>query len=270
MRELRKKKGLTQRQLAELAGTSQQQIQRIEGGVQNARFDLAFAICAALDTRMQEVFPSTELALKRSRKRVKTLADVYLDSKASEELEKAGIDMEPRRWTLIYRLRGGAEGMLPISGPEYSRIWRFIQLEESDSFIVFDSVNRRYAINIKHLIFCQFQFDVHGQVELEEDDGSGVQFYLSDKAEPLTFLVDRDVCSLDEEDSWVDVQLQDMFHSAEMGPVGRFKFKDIDGETAFFRPDDVAMFSVELRDLEPAMWSEDEDDEDEIESEGHG
>ena len=44
MRELREAKKLSQRQLAEQVGTSQQQIQRIETGLQAARIDVAVKI----------------------------------------------------------------------------------------------------------------------------------------------------------------------------------------------------------------------------------
>lgn len=234
MRALRKKKGLTQRQLAELAGTSQQQVQRIEGGVQNAGLDLAVRICAALEARMQAVFPSTDAALKRSgNRRLETAADGLLNPKSGKQC------------TLKYRLRGGAEGLLPISSPDCARLLRHMQGEDSNGFVVFDAGGRRYAVNSKHLTFCQFRFEPAAGLEAEEITESDVQFYLSNMAEPLRF----EVGALKEDGSWTVVQLQHLFDDAETGSRERFGFKDIDGVVTFFRPDDVAMFSVTLRDV---------------------
>ena len=68
MRELREAKKLSQRQLAELVGTSQQQIQRIEAGLQAARIDVAVKIAEALGGSLADVFPGLKEALgKRGR-----------------------------------------------------------------------------------------------------------------------------------------------------------------------------------------------------------
>jgi DNA-binding XRE family transcriptional regulator len=60
IQELRTALGLTQRQLASMVGTSQQQIQRLETGLQAARLDLAARICSALGKPIQQVFPATK------------------------------------------------------------------------------------------------------------------------------------------------------------------------------------------------------------------
>ena len=65
IKQFRSKRGMTQRQLAGAVGTSQQQIQRIESGVQAARFEVALKICAALDASMEQVFPAARTILKK-------------------------------------------------------------------------------------------------------------------------------------------------------------------------------------------------------------
>jgi transcriptional regulator with XRE-family HTH domain len=63
VRHLRTTRGLSQRQLAQAAGTSQQQIQRIETGHQSVRFDLATCIADALHASLTNVFPQVDLNL---------------------------------------------------------------------------------------------------------------------------------------------------------------------------------------------------------------
>jgi DNA-binding XRE family transcriptional regulator len=53
----RKAQALSQRALAQKVGTSQQQIQRIEAGVQSTDLDLAARIADALSSPLEKVFP---------------------------------------------------------------------------------------------------------------------------------------------------------------------------------------------------------------------
>ncbi|WP_210250687.1 helix-turn-helix transcriptional regulator [Mesorhizobium sp. SARCC-RB16n] len=267
MRELRRKKGLTQKQLATLAGTSQQQVQRIEAGAQNARFDLAIAICGALGVRMPDAFPSTELALRRAGKRMKTMADAYSDKRTADELKAAGLDMHPEYWTFRYRLRGGADGDLPISGTDYDRLWHLVQASDDGAFLVFDSGNRRYAINPKHLIFCQFLFDGPGrQPQDDEADEGEARFYLAEAAEPLTFSVEPDLTPFGDDTDWEGGELQGLFLSAETGLTADewLTFEDGDGERVFIRAGEVTMFSISLPDVDPGMRDDEEDEEAEV------
>jgi transcriptional regulator with XRE-family HTH domain len=57
VRKLRKDKSWTQRQLAAAAGTSQQQIQRVEQSVSSVKIDLATKIARALGQPLKVVFP---------------------------------------------------------------------------------------------------------------------------------------------------------------------------------------------------------------------
>jgi transcriptional regulator with XRE-family HTH domain len=258
IKELRKLKGLTQRQLAEAAETSQQQIQRIEAGHHLARFDLATRISAALGQPISKVFPSAELPLARMKKRTGTLED----EKISKELEAAGLDMEPEVWTVKFRLRGGAEGAFRISGPDVNRLNSILQDDAEDGFVVLPSVDRQYALNVKHLVFCQLLFDrPFVEVEAPREKSSEVLFYLADQREPLRFEVEPDTSLLEQEEDPepLSVQLQDLFYYAEVGADRRrMSFVDLDGERALFRSDDVSMFSVPLWLIEPNVDEETE------------
>jgi transcriptional regulator with XRE-family HTH domain len=263
--DLRQAKGLTQRELAEAAQTSQQQIQRIERGNQHARLDLATRISAALGEPISKVFPKTALPLARIKKRSGELSSAYQDEKASEELVQAGIDMEPAVWTLKYSLRGGATGQFLISGPDMNHLNSLLQDEEGGGFVVLPSTDRQYALNRKHLLFCHLLFDPADQIipeKKKEDKSFEVQFYLADRSEPLPFDVDPDTSSPDDDYAEASFQLQDLFHYAELGINSRrLHFVDVDGERAFFRPDDVAMFSVPLWLIEPNVSDEETDEE---------
>ncbi len=267
IKELRKVKGLTQRQLAEAAATSQQQIQRIEAGHQLARFDLAARISGALGQPISKVFPSAELPLARMKRRIGTNDE----EKMSRELEAAGLDMEPEVWTVKFRLRGGAEGAFRISGPEVNRLNSILQDDAEVGFVVLPSVDRQYALNVKHLVFCQLLFDRPSiEVEASPEKSFEVLFYLADQRDPLRFEVEPDTSLLEQEEDPepLSVQLQDLFYYAEAGADRRrMSFVDLDGERAFFRSDDVSMFSVPLWLIEPNV-SDEEDEETEGDQNG--
>src|SRR5262245_56579844 len=123
IRRYRKNAKLTQAQLAELVGTSQQQIHRIESGAQAVRLDLAMQICAVLGAKMEEVFPSAAKSFAGAVKRVGLDKDdppisLYRDERAAEELEAAGLDVELDEWTFRVELRNGFTDALSVSGPD--------------------------------------------------------------------------------------------------------------------------------------------------------
>jgi hypothetical protein len=116
------------------------------------------------------------------------------------------------------------------------------QSKDPDHFLVFDSSARRYAMNPRHLMFCQLIFESESA------------------ADPV-------------DESEKDAQLQDLFFYADSGSDQRLMFVDVNGERASFRPDDVSMFSALLSLVNPALEFEvflDEagaEDEDEDEAE---
>lgn len=281
--ELRKRLGLSQRALAEQAKTSQQQIQRIEAGAQIARFDLAARIAVALDAPLRVVFPETELPKPRRGRAADApigLPDLTKEERAG--LEKGGIDPVWEQSTLRYCLTGGVWGCLPISGVEKARLWKITQdCDAPEGFIVFDSGPRRYAINSKYLSALQFLFDPifeDAKERAEEDEeGFRVEFIMAGGGEPLTFDVDPDTASIEDESAeGYEVQMQDLFFYAEMGTDAWLRFTDVDGEAACIRTDMVCMFSVPLVALNPDLLKasfegEDEDDDgDEEHSETDG
>lgn len=56
LKEIRKNKGFSQEQLAELVGTTRQTIIAIEKGVFNPSAKLALIMCVALDCKFEDLF----------------------------------------------------------------------------------------------------------------------------------------------------------------------------------------------------------------------
>lgn len=271
IKALREKKGLSQKQLAALVGTSQQQIQRIETSKQSIRFDMALQVCKALEASMQTVFPQTKETLTQARRRGQTLSDMLHDREFRDELEKVGVDMELDLWFFKYRLRGGAEGIWPVSGPERRRLWRAVQRVDSEQFVVFDSEETKVVLNLNHLTYSHFLFEPsdRGYLQKENKDGEvmregAVSVYMADSPEPLYFDVDPDWPPEDpaEDEGQLRflVVVADTIMEDDTNEV--FYFMDGDGETAFFRAWDVAMIEIPLRLLEPELLDDDEETND--------
>ncbi|GLI91095.1 helix-turn-helix transcriptional regulator [Methylocystis echinoides] len=261
IKTMREKKGLSRKALADLVGASRQQIHRIEAGVQSVRFDLALAICDALEAELTDVFPAVKAALARASRGQKPSVDRLRDEKAREDLEKAGFDMDPEIWIFRFRLRGGTAEDLQVSGPDKRRLWGLVQ--NNEGFAVFDSGNCRYAINLALLQFCQFQFEAPfpavrqalARRADEIDPEPELLLRFIDRVEPERFSVDRDGCSIgDANANYGDVQIQTLFASAESREEDRFLFTDMDDESVFFSLAAVSMFAVPLRLVEPALY----------------
>lgn len=274
IKALREKRGLSQKELAALVGTSQQQIQRIENDKQSIRFDLALEVCRALEASMQKVFPEAAKTLSRSQGKERPLNTLIQDPRFTDEMDKAGIDMDPDFWFFKYRLRGGAEGVRPVSSNEKQRLWHAVQGSGSEPFVVFDSEKTRIILNLNHLIFCQFLFESwvriasripDAEVTKEDDDmGWGpVSVYLADSPEPLNFDVDPDgpiPTDLAEDEGQFRslVFAADSLSEDDSDEV--LYFTDGDGETAFFRAWDVAMIEIPLPVLKPDLLDDTEEE----------
>lgn len=260
---LRKRRDLTQKQLAELAGTTQQTVQRLEKGLHEPRFELAVAICKALGATLKDVFPEAELAQQRMSKAVKAGKDIYADDKILDALGKAGIDMDPLVWTMRMRLEGGRSLDLPLSGLERSRMFSKLQ-DSGPQFLVMDSGSRRFAVNPAHLLACQFTFEAnYGANDGDDaaDMNGAVVVWLAGDAEPL--LVDAEP-DFPEDDGLG--QLGGAFFMLELfdGEREVIILEDIDGEDVFLWPQHIVMMSCPLDLLSPSDDEEEEGDEESV------
>jgi DNA-binding XRE family transcriptional regulator len=264
VREIRISLGWSQAELARKANTSQQQIQRIEGGKQTAKLDLATAICAALGKPINKVFPGASKALA-------ALAEGPLARHFSQEglevLRETGIDADYRQYTLKVLLRGHETPMFfPIGSADSARLFRAVQEESDDlsqlSFIVFDSDDYRVAINLRSITFIHFLWDSGmGQMtpELQPRSPIEVLAYLAEKQTPIV---------LDGEPEYPDDDgggyLNHIFYMLEMDtrPSDRLHIVDGDGESAFIRAGDLTLIKASLWLLDPEERLEEDNSDD--------
>lgn len=251
LKELRNAAGLTQRELAALAQTTQQTIQRIEAGVQSVRLALAARIAQALQASLLEVFPS-EKPLPKG-KRVKT-------EDLEETLQAADIDPGASTELIKIQTRGGHKRIYEISSSEKKRLWHNVQsLSADDGFMVFDSNHLRVALKKDHLLYCHFLFEPMGfsSSPVEEEDLPGIIFQMADGS-TLDFDMDPDQRDIsDESAEWYDVQLQNLFINVDGGALDAgepIRILDVDGEEAFIRTDDVAIIEARLCYVEPSLF----------------
>lgn len=270
VQQFRKALKLSQRQLAEAVGTSQQQIQRIESGQIAAKLEMAAKLCAALQKPMEVLFPGATKALKSVEKEINT--SHTLPEEAWQMLRESGIEGDPREWTFKVLLEGHNDPMLfRISSPEQSRLYDLVQGERSDSgsasFVVFDTEDRRWALNLSELDFCHFLFDVFhngvikdepGAKEADEDACSVFIHFIGGEA-PIALEVDAD----EPDDVDGTGQCGHILYMLEMAPQqsDRYRIIDSDGEHAFIRAGSIALLSVPLAVLEPIDHDEENDDE---------
>lgn len=259
IRELRARKGISQRGLASMVGTSQQQIQRVEAGTQAVRFDMALRICAALAEKMEKVFPGTQRALARSQSESQSLEQMIQDQSFSEEMERVCVDVDAVHWYVKFRLRGGGEKIFGVSSLEKDRLLDAVQGSDR-LFVVFDSGGYRLALNKEHVTYWHFIFEAYpedGPAE-EEPEEVVVRVFLADGSVPLEFDVDRDEPEEAEEDDIGQfAALLMIAESCERDEI--FGFMDADGETVYLRANDVAMMQVPFAILEPDLQDDEEE-----------
>lgn len=255
IQKYRKSKSMTQKQLADAAKTSQQQIQRLESGVQSPRFNTAVKICNALDVPMSILFPDTKKTLKDFKE--EDSQNIYRNEKLVTGLTQAGIDMEVKCWTAKILLRNGYEVIHPISSHEKDRLWKQVQEEtKGPNFIVYDTDDKRVGLNLTHAVYIQFLFDFPDQVDREKPT-SKTFIHTTAQKKPLDFKIDPDSEDLANEDAdSLDVQLQDVFFTIDLSVDGTetIHFCDEDGEYAFFRLEYVSMIEVPLNLVEPKLY----------------
>lgn len=257
IKELRTQLSITQRELADMVGTSQQQIQRIETGKVAARLGLAQAISAVLKKPLNAVFPGNDTLLQKVRNQ---------SSRSDDDLKSiadSGIEMDGCIWTVKLWLRGQQDYLLlPISPADKRRFYSYFQeraAPDYEHFFVFDSEQHRYALNAREVIFHQFLFDGFPPIpdeEANEERYGNVHITMVNGGPVIELYCEPDE-SEDESDGDIG-QLNAFFDILESEPESteRYQLTDIDGEDAFIRIGSIAMVRVALDALEPV-----EDDE---------
>ncbi|MES0321189.1 helix-turn-helix transcriptional regulator [Citrobacter sedlakii] len=259
IKQLRTQLSITQRELAYMVGTSQQQIQRIETGKVAAKLGLAQAICNALDKPLNIVFPkSGQLINDFHKKHRKTDEDL-------EAIATSGIEMDSSLWTVKLWLQGQQDYLLlPIAAADKRRFHYYFQEIASpnvERFFVFDSDQYRYALNMREVVFHQFLSDGLPPIVAEEDDDYeddyfNVHITLVNGGPVIPLSVEPDALQNEETD---DIgQLNAFFEQLDCEPetTDRYMLTDEDGEDAFIRIGSIAMVRVVLDALEPVEEDE--------------
>lgn len=263
IKRLRSEKGLTQRQLAEQAGTSQQQIQRIEAGLQAARVDLADRIATALGVSLNDLFP--DLAKLKFEETPSPWGD------EAELVAEAGVELDPCLYTFRVRLRGGLERDFPVSARDRSRLRRMALDWDRPQIAVFDTPAERVAINMQALSLCQFLFDpvvsaemADGTSDVGEGERDGLKVWLVEGGEPLWFGVEYD----DKEDDDGELgNVGGLFHDLEIADEERpVSFEDEDGEEVILLSSHVALCTVPLAYVSRALFEAEAEGEEEDEA----
>lgn len=252
LNQCRKERGLTQRKLAELVGTSQQQIQRIESGVVAARLDLAIRISAALETPLDVLFPGATKLLRKAKAERKATRSLP-DETWKEMSESSGVEGDPRSWFLKVLLRGHQEGLIfPISAADERRLFSRFQVESDiDPFVVFDSAGDRIGISVRDVVSCQFLYEL-GSMEQTHGEGSyHAEIFFSDNPTLWRYPVDTDRGSPEDEDDRGCFRSIFYYLETSIEPGDRLIFEDEDGEYVLMRAGDVAMLRVPLHIMYP-------------------
>lgn len=257
VKSIRIKLGLTQRQLADKVGTSQQQIQRIESGRIAARLTLAADIATALGKPLNLVFPGSLGAIAKAVSDIATSRSLPSDMELNR-IQKTGVELDSSEHCLKVWLHGHNEPIyFPLSPQEKRRLFQAIQNEMADpemtSFVVFDSWDKRIAVNLAELAACQFLFEpMVGGRELDSSavseplDKDYVFVFPKMSSVPMSFEPEVDRPDDDDEDAMGD--FSNIFSRLELNPAPseRLHFQDVDGESVFLRVGSVALLSVPL------------------------
>ena len=178
---LRKRIGLSQRDLALRARTSQQQVQRIESGLQAPRIGLALRLAHALGHPLEQVFPFPAPPPPRP----PAFADCA---------DEVGLG-----WALSFRLQGGAAGRLPVAASEIERLRRAIGATATPNrFIVFASRHHEVALRLDRLSLAQ----LHSSLQPDEPAERGFPasqaiLFLAGDPMPMIFSPEPDDAALE-------------------------------------------------------------------------
>lgn len=262
IKQLRLKWRLTQRQLAELVGTSQQQVQRIEAGTQAATLALAHGLATALQCTVADMFPDVG-RLPQMREPI--------SPKDVSRLSNAGLELDPMGHTLIMQMEGRRGYSFPVSPAENDRVRDILLGDDQSGFLVFDTLFERVAIRLSTIASCHFLFDAPSIAiarATPTTPSGGFHVWLRDGDEPHFFDCDADDLIEDELAALGELgELEGIFFDlgAFGDELGTIQLDDVDGEEVILFTSHIAMCSVPLEYVCPSLLDAQNDglDEDE-------
>lgn len=240
---LRLRVGWSQRDLAARARTSQQQVQRIESGLQAPRIGLALRIAQALGHPLEQVFPLPAPAAPPA-------APVIC-------ADAAGLS-----WTLCIRLGGGAAAALPVAADELAELRRAIgEAAPAGRFLLFRSRHHEVALRLDRLSYARLQPGLVAEADAGHafPPDHAVLFLAGDPA-PLVFRPEPDDAAIEAtaaEEGFGACRNQGLLAALDLGAFdGRDRFTLLDardGEAVHLLAGELALLALPFDALSPGL-----------------
>jgi transcriptional regulator with XRE-family HTH domain len=250
IQKYREKKGLTQRKLAEMVGTSQQQIQRFENNIP-VKVEMAAALAHALGVSVNKLFPPA--------KAMATPHDKQRDQ--SNDIDET----DSPTWTVKLLVRGQEKyqyyhDIMPGNMKRSKEIVANLS-GQAKRWLDFDADNCDVVVNLKHVLLFQpipSVEELPGQITESElkPQTPTVRIYLAGVRDPLCFTVSTDQDRIDAEkgsfnDDYYGGEFREVLNSLhdpvmpwEEDGVQFVDFHDQDGDRVSINMDDIAILEV--------------------------
>lgn len=249
LRKYRKLAGLTQSALADLVGTTQQMIQRIESSASPARQNMALKLAEQLNQKVELVFPAM---------RVLSPQDVIKDQSKVEEVGLMHTAMQ------LYFRNGRTERYLLPEQNAFDFMHQLETLTEDTPneypFFVFDTELQRVAVNPREIVFWSTKQELGIAYEKEQEPDTEtaglLSFVFASEELSAGFMVDPDNIddeTFNEETHTHADPLHVLFESAEATEQNLLLFYDIDGDMINLRKREIAYFQCPLRLVNPEL-----------------
>lgn len=262
IKELRKELRMSQRQLAEIAGVSQQQIQRIETGKSDTTFEVTKRICSALgQSRIRDVFPETVEQYEAKEAKIVTRQQLLEGPELVDRFLSAdGPDFLETMTTVRFFLLENKCVEINLQDNELVRLnLNLTQKDRGLRYVIFTSPQVKIALNATHVVAAEFYYDAREKkappVPLDEISHEKVTVISPEFSAPLLLEVDPDIRALDDDfaEEW-ETQLQDVFFWAEEANDQKcavISLGKVDRISTLIRLDRISFISVPLELINP-------------------
>lgn len=261
LKRVREVAKLSQKALAEMVGTSQQQIQRVEVG-HTLRLELATRIAAALRTDLETLFPEIRAVARKIRKETKNTKPLEHEhvERVQQDLAKVGIDADSATWTVILRMRSGLKRQYLVSSMDAERLQTCIS-NSGKGFMSFDSNDAEVVVGLDHMLSAHFLWDGPGiRDPLSEEQAPVIRVWFH-HPEPVAYEVEYEEESAPDQEMG---QIRDFLFGLDLGldfeeePFA--SFDDIDGERVYLRLADVEILEASFAIFSIPEYEDENDD----------
>lgn len=166
-----------------LAGASQQHVQRLEAARIAPRLELAARLAEILDVSVSALFPGSAQALRAMKKEREDEPGYLTSDKNYGRIAAIGIEVDSRHRIFRVQLRGQLDVIYFYVEQEEKRRLFHLQSEsrtdEELSFAVFDTEHERVGLNVVHCLYCHFIHEARELIANEEDSVDDAKVYLA-------------------------------------------------------------------------------------------